>query len=366
MRFKNNYLTYCMNIHPIDSAEKLIQVLDNEIVQVKQKVCPDAPFGLGMWISATTLEELHGDTLSRLLYILEKNSCYIMTLNAFPYGAFHGEVVKEKVYLPHWGEAARLDYTCGLIRLLEKITPPENSISISTVPVCYGKTLPDGAIENIKAVAELLHEVNANRSGKISLAFEPEPDCYLDSTGDCLDFFAMLIPEIGPNLTENLGVCLDTCHFAVCYESPFEAWKAFEKAGILVPKVQLSAALKATSSDVLKSFVEPTYLHQARVKQKDGIIEKFADLPLALNAEGEEWRVHFHVPLYAKELSPGLSSTADCFDTAFISCLLEQEGLHLEIETYSFDVLPEKVYGVIESITREIEFVTGWQKIAGN
>ena len=69
----------------------------------------------------------------------------------------------------------------------------------------------------------------------------------------------------------------------------------------------------------------------------------YVDLPQALAeaalAEGSEWRVHFHVPIFLE--------TMEHFDTtqAFLAEILQlhrQDPVsdHLEVETYTWDVLP--------------------------
>ena len=87
------------------------------------------------------------------------------------------------------------------------------------------------------------------------------------------------------------------------------------------------------------------------------------DLEEALEAggpaqAGEEWRVHFHVPLYF-EGSDGIESTARELTTEFFRLVNEMEIPHLEIETYTFDVLPAAIRsaGVVKSVSREYAWV---------
>jgi hypothetical protein len=87
------------------------------------------------------------------------------------------------------------------------------------------------------------------------------------------------------------------------------------------------------------------------------------DLPQALASldgagGGAEWRVHFHVPIFLAELEhffttqPFLREILELHRAAPVSA-------HLEAETYSFDVLPERYrrVDVASAIARELAWV---------
>jgi hypothetical protein len=83
------------------------------------------------------------------------------------------------------------------------------------------------------------------------------------------------------------------------------------------------------------------------------------DLPDALAdvtpaAPGEEWRVHFHVPLHA---TPGVPfrDTRDHIEGA-LDWLAAHPGAcaHLEMETYTWEVLPPALrLGIDDQLVRE-------------
>jgi hypothetical protein len=84
------------------------------------------------------------------------------------------------------------------------------------------------------------------------------------------------------------------------------------------------------------------------------------DLPdalpaLAQNTEWETVRVHFHVPLFW-EGGAGLRSTAALLDGEFFreACATTEQ---LEVETYTFSVLPEppRAGGVVACVSRELD-----------
>jgi hypothetical protein len=94
---------------------------------------------------------------------------------------------------------------------------------------------------------------------------------------------------------------------------------------------------------------EPTYLHQTMGRAKDGSIARFKDIPFAMAAIDqlralEELRVHFHVPVNADRLSDELSTTNDHLKAA-LDVIAKTPGAcrELEIETYTWEVLPPEV-----------------------
>ena len=363
MRFHAADLTYCMNVHP---AASMVDVMENVVkyaVPVKEQVCPDAPFGLGLWLPSGAVCYF-ADHAAQFVDLLCEHDLYAFTFNGFPYGIFHGARVKEQVYQPDWGKRARVDYTEALLVALSSLLPKGRCGSISTVPVCYGKTLPAEAIYNLRAAADTARQISRIKNKKMFLALEPEPDCYLENTDDVLRFFELLRRE-EPGITDVLGVCLDTCHFALQRECPREAYRRIRAAGIPIPKVQLSTALTYRSQEgqdgsetraALAPFADDVYLHQTRVVG-DGNVQRFSDLPQALQSCPEgEWLIHFHVPLHFSG-NGAVGSTQGDLTAEFLRELADEPGLHLEIETYTFLVLPNASQPVRESIADEYRFV---------
>ena len=93
-----------------------------------------------------------------------------------------------------------------------------------------------------------------------------------------------------------------------------------------------------------------------------GSLTRYVDLPDALAdasaSAAEEWRVHFHVPIFVADIEP-LSTTQDFL--AEILALHREAPIspHLEVETYTWDVLPAALRGmpVDEAIARELHWV---------
>jgi len=216
---------------------------------------------------------------------------------------------------------------------------------------------------NLIDVLEHMNVLQQKSGKEIILALEPEPGCVLESTEDAIHFFEqMAFPD---ELKDGIGLCFDCCHQAIEFEQPSESLKQLSNAGIRLAKVQLSSALRLQNFDrpMLAKFCEPTYLHQVVIRQPNGALCRYDDLPDALQrhraGDGEEWRVHFHVPIF-------MDGTEEQGTTRFfiqeILPLMDNHVL-LEVETYTWEILPPELKGktVTESIVREIQWVKSFR-----
>jgi sugar phosphate isomerase/epimerase len=381
-------LTYCTNVHPGETLPSVRAMLKKHVLAVKQAVAPEQPFGLGLRLAAAAADSLNdAEELLRFKAELEADGLYCFTLNGFPYGAFHATRVKERVYLPDWQAPERLRYTQVLARVLGELLPLGVNGSISTVPGCFKPNVNGPDSERLMAnamidVVAMLVDISRSRGRHITLALEPEPECFLETTDDALGFFEKYlfsregrqrlvdVADVEPaeaerTLRRHIGVCLDTCHASVEFEAPLQAWRKLQAAGIAVPKVQISAGLRLAEAtpdalDALRAFSDTVYLHQTVVRS-EGVLSRYQDLPEAFAeapVAGAEWRVHFHVPIFLRELGVFESTQAD-----LVPLLIELASVpdcpHLEVETYTWDVLPEQFRNVPieEAIARELRFV---------
>ena len=48
---------------------------------------------------------------------------YLYTVNAFPYGPFKNQIVKEQVYEPDWRSEERTQYTMNVAEILADVVP---------------------------------------------------------------------------------------------------------------------------------------------------------------------------------------------------------------------------------------------------
>ncbi|MEX1062801.1 MAG: metabolite traffic protein EboE [Balneolaceae bacterium] len=390
------HLTYCSNIHPGEDWADHFEQLKKYLPRIRDRISGGSPFGVGLRLSAAAASQLLlPDNLEKFRLWLDSESLYVFTINGFPYGNFHGKRVKDGVYAPDWQDEKRLLYTLDLVTILDQLLPPGVDGGISTSPVSYKYWMNTSSdVEKVfrlssRQMARAAYEMamTEKKSGKeIHLDIEPEPDCLLENSRETVDFFTnRLIPDgvdflkkmynvqegaAREILKRHIRVCYDTCHFAVEFEQAFEATERFRKAGIRIGKIQISSALKILFDDVkdqrkrlaerLKAFVEPTYLHQVVERRSDGSYRQYRDLDTALlnigDTDAREWRVHFHVPVFLDRFEE-LHSTRDHISSALRSILSSSDCRHLEIETYTWDVLPAPLKSnLADSIERELSW----------
>jgi hypothetical protein len=384
------HLTYCLNIHPGESWAENFAAIQDKLVAVKQRVAPDQWFGIGLRIAHRAATELTAspELRAEALDLFHANQLYPFTINGFPYGEFHGGSVKEKVYAPDWRTSERLEYTLQLADILAAWLPAEVDGSISTVPCSFKPWIESDSdvapmVQNLAALVAYLSALRDDTGKEIHIGLEPEPDCYLETTEETVRFFkdvlliqgvAELDRLLGCGASEaetlirrHLGVCFDTCHVAMQFEEIAASFRTYRAEGIRISKVQLSAALTAESTragwDALRPFGEPVYLHQVKGRTADGGIYAWYDLGDALVElpgfpDVRELNVHFHVPLFSN-MGGVLQSTASKLTPEFFHELRSGTCSHLEIETYTFDVLPAELHpgDVVKSIAREYGWV---------
>lgn len=359
---------YCTNVHAGTSLAQVLEGLATHAVAVRRALGWDE-LGLGLWLSNEAAEELaeREDRLA-LRDALANLGLFVYTLNGFPYGDFHGDVVKHAVYEPAWGDQRRLDYTIRLAEILADLLPEGGSGSISTLPIGWPDRRVDvgAAVQDLYSMAYALEHVAFDTGRRVHLDLEPEPGCLLQRSADVVRFFEDELlrgADSGEEavLRSGIGVCHDACHAAVMYESQRDVLDRYRAAGINVGKAQLSSAVRATagpeSLEQLRAFAEDRYLHQTVVRA-DGIERFFDDLPAALASgiDDGEWRVHFHVPVDIESFG-ALRTTQGDLEACI--ALLRDEPTQLEIETYAWSVLPEPLQppSLAEGIAREITWV---------
>lgn len=350
---------YCLNIYKGENWVETFEAIRKEATEVKKNFCPNEPFALGLRLSGVAAVELK-KLLPTFKDFLKNKGFYVVSINGFPFGSFHGTVIKEKVYQPDWSTKERVEYTKDLVDILTELLPPSEVGSISTVPLLYGKTENSKCDDNIAKITEYLAKKERASGKRILLSLEPEPDCYLDVLRATVKYFNHLFKS-NENTKKYIGVCLDCCHASVEFESPLDWYRTLRANCIKVVKVQISAALKAKfqsreeSSETLTPFIDKEYLHQVRVRTGRDLL-KFNDLPAALSGfVPGEWRIHFHVPVNWE--GEKLSSTTDDLKQEFFTLLNADGKKHLELETYTYGIIPGKKLPVNESIISELNWL---------
>jgi sugar phosphate isomerase/epimerase len=398
MKINNFHLTYCSNIHPGESWSQVFANLQEYIPTLQTRLTIGEPFGIGLRLADIASRELlEGNNLAKFKKWLKKHNLYVFTLNGFPYGGFHNQVVKDQVYAPDWSKTERLDYTLRLIQILAKLLPDGIEGSISTLPLSYKPWFQDNQLDRTstivnatlnlaRAVVEMAR-IRTETGKMIHLDLEPEPDGMIENAAEVVDYFqTYLLPISGAYLRkylrisqksaetillDHVQICYDTCHFAVEYENPISVLRQFEKAGIKIGKIQISAALQVNLpkdiqqrylvQDKLQNFAESTYLHQVIAREGQETFHHYSDLETALpsfvNSTADEWRIHFHVPIFIRDYEL-LQSTQDDIIRVLELLKIHNFCSHLEIETYTWEVLPSAMkLDIIASIQREYEWV---------
>ena len=383
------HLTYCTNIHPAETWPETLALLRQHLPAIRENVAPRRRFGLGLRLAASAAEALSEDAaMAEFEDFLAAQKTYVFTLNGFPYGSFHGRRVKEQVYAPDWSTPDRLTYTNRLADILARLLPADMIGSVSTVPGTF-RPWSDGRVDaiagNLIRHCAKLVDIRERTGRTIALALEPEPRCLLETIEETIVFFETQLygdkavsqlcaltgfsrTAAAEALRRHLGVCYDVCHAAVEFEDPRGSLDALRRTGISIPKLQLSAALKVEkvngdSAGHLAPFDEPVYLHQVVANSGAGLA-RYSDLPEALahieKEMGSEWRIHFHVPIFLDHMEH-FSTTQD-FLREILALHREQPiSEHLEVETYTWDVLPKTYRDVPVStaIGRELGWVVG-------
>lgn len=388
MKIRDRFdLTYCSNIHAGESWSDVRAALGAALPSIRRHLQSDGAFAVGLRLSDRAARELEQQpALNEFLAFMDGGNYYVPTINGFPFGAFHGERVKENVYLPDWRDRARLDYSNRLATLLAELLGARrlSEGSVSTVPGAFKEHLRSAG--DTAAIAHLILEHAAHlvelreRTGvTIALAIEPEPSCFIETTAEAVDFFTRYLLDdtfVGSwarghrrsvsvdEVRRHIGVCFDACHMAVEFEDQAGALRDLDRAGIRVPKFQISSALRVPDPSpgspgraALARFAEDTYLHQVVERSGRGL-RRFTDLPEALaqhGGENGEWRIHFHVPIFLGKMG-ALETTQPDLETLLDLIKDRPVPACLEVETYTWDVLPPeyRTAGMSEAIAREL------------
>ena len=387
------HLSYSTLVHPGDTWPEMWDSLQKYVPQVKARVCPDGPFGVSLRISAASAQTLTASAEQRaeLKKFLSDNDMYLYTVNAFPYGPFKNTLVKERVYEPDWRSDERAVYTMQVADILAEIAAPGIDPTIQSPPLGFkprvtGPDVVEAFTRQVIRVVAHLVKLQAATGRKVRLALEPEPYCFLETTEEALRYFdehlyardsvLALSQATGLSsaaaedaLRDHLGMVYDICHQAVEFEDIGSSLQALADAGIPVFKLQEAAAVQVPEVgpeqiEALRRFADTVYLTQT-VERRDGRISRFLNLEDAFEAYERdpgprEWRIHFHVPVFLEDLGD-FRTTRFAIEDALRFHKANKLSPHLEIETYTWDVLPEhlKTGDIVDYVEMELDWVKG-------
>lgn len=351
------HLGYCSNVHPAADLDGVAAQLERYAARVRERL--EVPvLGVGLWIAAPAVADVAA--ADRLSTQLARLGLEVVTLNGFPYDAFHAPVVKRDVYRPSWADGARAEYTVALARLLAQLLPDDvEEGSISTLPLGWREgwtaRAQTTALRALQRVAQELERLHAGTGKRIRLALEPEPGCTIETVAEAVEVLAGLAPDW-------IGLCLDACHLAVQFEEPAPAVDQLDAAGVSIVKAQVASAVRIeepsspAGREQLRRFDEPRFLHQVR-ERVNGHVRGADDLPEALAGAlpaTHEWRLHFHVPVHATE-----STTQDELSATLAALAGGATPLtrHFEVETYTWSVMsnaPPDEDGLVAGLVDEL------------
>lgn len=371
------HLGYCTNIHRGETWEDTWRGLEDYTLRVRDRVAPKQPYGIGLRLSEQAARKMAEPCqLAEFQEWLEKHHCYVFTINGFPYGSFHDIRVKEQVFRPDWTTPERLEYTNLLFDLLSKLLPKGMSGSVSTLPGSFkefnvGIEGLEKIFDHLKSCAEHIERLSDKTGQDLHLGLEPEPLGLFETSGETLKFFAHYMDRHPRhrNFLKVVGMNYDCCHLAIEFEEAQEALQRVTEAGIRLSKLHLSSALRLKPTpenrERLRSFDEPVYFHQVVMRDGDEPLRRFRDIPVALQAAslpgaplGDEWRVHFHIPLHAQP-GGGFEGTTDHLHGALDWLAKNPQACqHVEMETYTWAVLPENLRSgdVVDQLAAEYEW----------
>lgn len=378
MKLSNQaHLAYCTNVHRGNSWQETFDSLENYVMKVREGVAPEERFAIGLRLGADAARELADPReLYEFRKWLDQKNAYVFTINGFPYGNFHGSRVKEEVYRPDWTTDERLDYTLLLFSILEKLLEPGEEGSVSTLPGSFkeflpNQEIPDILLQKVDACALEIEKLADSKNLDLHLGMEPEPLGLFETTPETVSFFDKLLDKGTDEeiIRKRIGVNYDCCHLAIEFEDAHEGLDSLVKNGIRLSKLHLSSALSAKPTENnllrLKDFIEPVYLHQVTLGKDGQCIRRIKDLDTALEMqmagnlpEADEWRIHFHVPLHASPGGDMGDTRLHVIDTLFWLSKNPNACRHLEMETYTWEVLPEKLQAgtVVEQVGKEYQW----------
>ncbi|WP_432845542.1 metabolite traffic protein EboE [Amycolatopsis sp. CA-161197] len=386
------HLSYSTLVHPGDTWDEMNASLETYVPEVKRRVSPDAPFGVSLRLSGASADRLAGDgpERDRLKKYLADSDLYVYTVNAFPHGPFKGRSVMENVYEPDWSTEERVAYTTQVADVLADIAADGVEPTIQTVPLAYrpkvtGEAYVELFTRNVLRVVAHLVALERRTGRRVKLAIEPEPFCYLETIEETVRYFTtrlysraaaetlsgladLPLAEAFGALRRHVGIVFDIGHQAVEFDDIPASLDLLAGAGVPVFKLQQAAALwvpEVTDEVVreLERFTRTIYLSQTS-ELREGTVTRHLNLSDAIAAwrrdpgGAREWRTHFHVPVFLDDLGP-FRTTRFALEQALDRHRAQPQSSHLEIETYTWDVLPEhlKSGDITDYVVRELEFV---------
>lgn len=376
--FKKNFfltnfdLLYCTNIHFGESWKEIFYILKFYSRKMRNNFISYDQFGVGLRLSNISVIDISKFLVKfDFLFWLSCNNFYIKSINGFPYGFFSSNYIKDNVYLPDWSLFQRYIYSRRII-ILFSFFLKKNYGGISVLPISY-KFFFFNFIYNsvyIKSIMYLcnlivlLHNIYIKNKILLHLDIEPEPDCIISNTIDFINFFknwlfnkcvlyfffnkSFIIKNVYFFISNYIRICFDICHSSVEFESVRQSIHCLSFSGLKIGKIQISSSLKFKNCNfndicIFSYFPDTPYLHQVYGNTFYENIILYRDISLCdvflYNENILEYRIHYHIPIFLENYE-FFESTQDYIVSMFYFLSNKNFCSILEIETYTFDILP--------------------------
>jgi hypothetical protein len=365
-------LAYCLNLHAAEDLAQLLDGMRRVTLPLRERLAPGRDFGVGMYLPGRLVELLVSDGgeagREELRSFLTDHALDPFTFNAFPFSGFQTDGLKQRVFEPTWLEDSRAAFTLGVALMATYLAQPARGrhLSISTHTGMHSSRLRgaedrEGCAANLAALAASLARLEQDSGWRCVLSLEAEPRANCNDTAELARFRERIEEHAAAGLERHLGTCLDACHAAVEFEAVGDALANATARSAPLGKLQVTSAIAlpdpaehAAAREQLFALDEPRFLHQVTGRGPAGL-QRAGDLPelerawtrgVPAWAACEEWRCHFHVPIDLERLGPeGLITTRAYADRLLTAALARPQAwgtdeLHVEIETYTWDVLP--------------------------
>ncbi|MCS7091703.1 MAG: metabolite traffic protein EboE [Verrucomicrobiota bacterium] len=352
------HLAHCTNQYRGETWAETLSRLEQIWLPLRDRIGPDLPLGLSLRLSGRAARELNDPTRIReFRKWLDRHYAYVFSIHSFPCGHFRDRLVPPRVFVPDWTSPERTAYTNLLCDLLVQLLPAGLEGSISTLPGSVKGPLhaPEELVLIRKHLWQCIEHLSrtSERTGRmIRLALEPAPYCLLETSGEVIEFFLQFRREYmnDSRLLEYLTVAYDAAHFAVEYEDPGNVLTWFRDYNIKLGKIQLGVVPRICPSPEICDYLDPLrevdYLHHVIAWMPDGQRVIYRSLAEARHAAriglpATECRIHLHAPLRSPDGDWFLLTHDHVLTVLDIVAARPSLCRHLEIETQTWDLLPE-------------------------
>ena len=188
--------------------------------------------------------------------------------------------------------------------------------------------------------------------------------------GEARELAHLPIAEANAALRRHLGIVYDICHQAVEYEDITQSLQKLVDGGVPIFKLQEAAALYVPevtqgAVDTLKKYAKTIYLTQT-IEKRNGKINHYLNVDDAIAAFEKdpggqrEWRTHIDVPVFLDDLGQ-FRTTRFAIEDALRFHKQKPLSRHLEVETYTWDMLPDslKTGDIVDYVCRELDWCAG-------